>query len=1329
MSKKLEFINIENKDFINQYFYRYKILENEFENFKNILINYIKDMNKRENENEDSLVANCLSPFFNKLNFETHIKYKMKGKSEIDLAILKDSDIQVIIEAKKPNDKDFFYAENPNCKALHEAILYYFRIREESNSTIKYIILTDFYKFYIFEAKEFENGFYKNKDFEKLYKSFTNKNSIFDGRTEEFYLEAKKILDLKNFALKGAFIDLNEIIKTDAEYDFKNLKPYFKIFNRDFLLQEFNPNDANQLNKGFYDELLYLLGLCEKVINGKTLIAPSKNSIDKEGTLYYNILQHLPEYKRDKKENSENEIDENALEILIIWINRILFLKLLESSLINFNDDKNLAFLNIDKIQNYNKLNELFFKILAKKPNDNDRKQNNIKDLAYLPYLNSSLFTRSNKEIIEISQLSNLQLEYFKNTQIKDKSGKAKKGKEDWLKMIFEFLNSFDFGANYDNENLLAQKDLINSSVLGLVFEKLNGYKEGSFYTPSFITSYMCKESLDRIVLQKFSENGLNAENLDILQKQILVNVNVNFNFRDKAINILEEIRICDPAVGSGHFLVSALNEMIYIYYKLGLINISVSDLKIENDEILIKDREGGNFEYKRPKSQNDNHKIQMEIFNLKKSIIENNLFGVDINSNSCEITKLRLWIELLKNSYYLSFDSENYHNLQTLPNIDINIKCGNSLISNIDFGISKDNFLSNLKSRIDKADMFERETLKKEFDDIKKELPQRFENAKVQAKIYKNANDKTEAKKSKDIYEESILYLIKLFKRTCNEYINFYQGLHDFFYNYGYININNISNEQIKAKLKNYIEYFKFHEFVSFEKKIIREVKEKELSKIKTLMQAYEDFENKKTFEWRFEFPEVLDYEGNFKGFDLIIGNPPYIGEKGNKDKFIPIKNSSLKDFYQGKMDIFYFFFHLGLNLLHENGILSFITTNYYPTASGAKKLREDLKNRSQIISLINFGLLKIFDSAQGQHNMITTLYKSKVNQPTKIYNFIIREHSISLQKFIKSHGITTLQECLNSKEITNFYKSDNVYEGNEYYIRLSKNTENTELDKIFRKISGNGKYKLLGQICNINQGIVSGADKVTDAHLRKYDWEKYGINKGDGIYALTQEEVKAHNLEKSYIKPFYKNSDIHKYHTELNSKNQILYITGNEAKNDIPNILSHLSRFKQNLQERREVHNGSREWFALWWARKQEIFEGAKIVAPQRSNTNTFGYNECEWYASADVYFITPLDKDFNLKYILALLNSKLYYFWLYHKGKRKGENLELYQIPLSEIPIKDISLKEQEVFINLVDRIIEGKKNGIDMRELEEEVDRLVYELYELSEEEIKIIEGKD
>ena len=257
-----------------------------------------------------------------------------------------------------------------------------------------------------------------------------------------------------------------------------------------------------------------------------------------------------------------------------------------------------------------------------------------------------------------------------------------------FLEYILRFLNCYIFNAINDSSNI-NKNTIIKSSILGLVFERLNGYKDGSFYTPSFITSYMCKESLDRIVLQKFSENGLNAENLDILQKQILVNVNVNFNFRDKAINILEEIRICDPAVGSGHFLVSALNELLLIKYNLGLLidedDRRLKDIKLElkNDEIVIRDSENNIHNYKRPKHENtDSHKIQRTIFFAKKEIIENNLFGVDINPNSCEITKLRLWIELLKYSYYR--DIENKY-LETLPNIDINIKCGNSIISRFD--------------------------------------------------------------------------------------------------------------------------------------------------------------------------------------------------------------------------------------------------------------------------------------------------------------------------------------------------------------------------------------------------------------------------------------------------------------------------------------------------------------------------------------------------------------------------------------------------------------------------------------------------------------------
>ena len=376
--------------------------------------------------------------------------------------------------------------------------------------------------------------------------------------------------------------------------------------------------------------------------------------------------------------------------------------------------------------------------------------------------------------------------------------------------------------------------------------------------------------------------------------------------------------------------------------------------------------------------------------------------------------------------------------------------------------------------------------------------------------------------------------------------------------------------------------------------------------------------------------------------------------------------------------MDFFYFFFHLGFSVLSNKGILSFITTNYYPTALGAKKLRKEMQKR-QILECINFNNCQIFDTAKGQHNMITTIQNAPCYTKTKIYTFMQDNKTIH-----------SLHKILQDKNIVKSYESDSVFEGDECYMRIMP--QNKAFESIFNKLTQGSR--LLGNICNINQGIVSGADKVTDKHLRKYNWGSLGVKKGDGIYIVSDIEAKAKNLESAYLKPCFKNSNIARYYTKPTSSENVLYLTGKENQESIPNILKHLSIFKENLQERREVHKGSRMWWSLWWSRKQEIFETAKIICPQRSKRNTFGYNECSWYASADVYFITSLDSSFNLKYILALLNSNLYYFWLYHKGKRKGEALELYQIPLSEIPIKPISSREQNKFVVLVDKILESK-----------------------------------
>lgn len=239
---------------------------------------------------------------------------------------------------------------------------------------------------------------------------------------------------------------------------------------------------------------------------------------------------------------------------------------------------------------------------------------------------------------------------------------------------MFEFLDAYDFGAEGGEEIQEDNKTLINASVLGLIFEKINGYKDGSFFTPGFITMYMCRETIRKAVVQKFNETKKwNCTTLEELYDKI--------EDRKEANKIVNSIKICDPAVGSGHFLVSALNEMIAVKNDLKILQdrdgkrLKEYQVEVVNDELIVTDEEGELFEYN--PSNKESQRIQETLFHEKQTIIENCLFGVDINTNSVKICRLRLWIELLKNAYY-----KNATELETLPNIDINIKCGNSLVS-----------------------------------------------------------------------------------------------------------------------------------------------------------------------------------------------------------------------------------------------------------------------------------------------------------------------------------------------------------------------------------------------------------------------------------------------------------------------------------------------------------------------------------------------------------------------------------------------------------------------------------------------------------------------
>ncbi|EAI2387289.1 class I SAM-dependent DNA methyltransferase [Campylobacter coli] len=1268
----MKFEAIDEKEFLNPYYRKKPILEAELNEFIKALKDYKTSLENNLKNNEDSLVANALSKFFENLHFECEIKSIHKGNSGIDLALKKDKQIQVIIEAKLPHSKEFFSQSKPNCKALHECILYYLRERKALNSSLKHIIITDFYRFYIFKADLFEELFNKNKYFKEAFENFESKNSLFKGNTDEFYKECEKLLSSEKYldsitrkdlfdepSLKGVFIDLKPILEQEKP-SFSKLKPVFKIFHKDFLLSEFNPNDANSLNNAFYKELLYILGLCESKQNSKLIIAKSQESEEEQGTFYTAINSKL------KEENFET-----ILKLLILWLNRILFLKLIESNLVRFNDDKNLKFLNFKKIPDFDKLSELFFEILAK-----ERSTRKKSEFAYLPYLNSSLFEKQSIEnTLEISNLNNdLKLNYYKNTVLKDDKCKTKKGQVGLLEYLFEFLDSFDFGSDDEQSEILSQKELISSSVLGNVFEKLNGYKEGSFYTPSFITSYMCKESITKVVLDKFNTQfDLDAKDISELRKSL--------RKEDKKAQkeLLNSIKICDPAVGSGHFLVSALNVMLSIYDELNLFDEEFY-LEVQNDEILITGRKGEFIEYKRPSTPKDKaHLIQQELFHTKKDIIENNLFGVDINPNSCEITKLRLWIELLKHSFYQSFDDENYHDLKTLPNIDINIKCGNSLVSYFETGKSLSHY-PNIKERMSK------------YKRIVKDYKEGFYTDKnLIAKEIKNLQESFKNFCLKDKFNKEI----KQFTNGANEYSKKYG---DF-----------LADEHHDEKFKSFFSKNMF-EF-SFDEKVAI----KEFANLKKEYDNIFNLESNHPFEWRFEFPEILDDDGNFKGFDLIIGNPPYIKEAENKELFTNTKKLRT---YQGKMDIWYHFVGRGFDILKNNGYLAFIATNNWVTNSGAKKLRNIVLEESQILSLVDFSSFMVFDSASIQ-TMIMSFQKTK---PPKNYEFHFAK--ITTQTPIYEDVINLLK---NEKTQNNEILKINLTP--KKFIDKTLNFTKSDYEELFNKIQKYGKFYLEEK--EVANGIHPHYDFINNRINSNHN---FAFKIGQGIFGLSEEEkekLKLTKLENNLVKPYYDTQNFLKFFFKKNNHQWLIY-TNSSFKN--PNSMDDYPNLKKHLDKFQNVITSDNKPYGLHRARDEKFFTGSpRIVALRKCvGEPKFSYVDFDCYVSATFYVIKT--QRINVKYLTAILNSKLIAFWLKHKGKMQGNNYQIDKEPLLNIPIVDTNSKNKKLadeLISLVDEILKAKEQdkNANTQELENKINSLVYKLYNLTEDEIKIIENKE
>ncbi|WP_188348580.1 type IIG restriction enzyme/methyltransferase [Helicobacter pylori] len=1288
----IKFAHMSLKDFIKKY--------NPQEPKKETIENFEKEINSllenAKRQDGEEFQKNEINSFL-----KNTYDYHCNTYEKVDSAIYVDGKAWVLIEVKALNNRNEFpkNRENPLSKAFCQMVFYFLK-EIKNNNSLKHAIICNAHEFFLFDCKDFCTLFQNDKEIKQLHKSCT-KNEGTDPSTKRFYSDLEEYLK-KDFEGELRYTHFN-LSSDDSK---EELPLIYQVLSHEVLLKQKKTLDANTLNKDFYEELLYILGLEEQNEKGKILIKPSRteNSLSDALKKRYNNLN-----------------DEEVMALLIAWNNRILFLRLLESLLISFKHFKE-PFLTIENFKDFNALNTLFFEVLAKKNNERLKEIKENKILGKIPYLNSSLFDKTPLESNghEIKLLNNEPLEIYPKSILKKHEEYQKEKDLPLLEYLFAFLRLYKFTTTpkdiKDNTDT-SESRLINPSVLGLVFEKLNGYKEGSFYTPSFITSYMCKESITPIVLDKFNQTyKIECDKLTELRNYL--KNSYKEDKRKEYLQLLLTLRVCDPAVGSGHFLVSALNEMVLIAYKLGLIaSLYRHDLKLENDEIIIHTPEDKVFNYTIPHSENDpHHQIQKELFNLKKDIIENCLFGVDINPNSCEITKLRLWIELLKYSYYIFEEGKNTNNLETLPNIDINIKCGNSLISR--FALKDKALLKTEKNKNLEYYIAEYKELVKIYKDPKilETLTRPIKDSNAVRKYAKERlyqelaqNPNKDFKKALNDRIEKIKEAFKLTLEPPQKELKFKKFLKEHLELYGRsileeTNDNGLELEALALEKKMAHEGL-FHDYTPYPKldksdKVVglEHFNRYVLTSYKDLQDENERYTN--ALEWRFEFPEVLDDEGDFLGFDCIIGNPPYIRQEQIRE-IKPLLEKQYRDFYNSTADIYTYFFALSYHLLKEKGFNAFITSNKYARARYGAQLREWLLKKTTIVSYMELNALKVFESAAVDTSIMNFIKQT----PPKESGFKYYEPTPDDKNDLKSARSLPMKQNALSTESFIF--------------------ANTSLLNLRGKMESIGT-PLKDWDIQINYGIKTGAN---EAFIIPTEKREEILNA-----CKTQEERKR---TETLIKPILRGKDIKRYSYEWGDLWLINTHNGytSALKSKIPPIdiakypatKAHLDAHWDTIATRSDQGDTP---YHLRNCAYLEDFEKEKIVYPCiMAKEPCFVYEEKGFYAPAPANIITG-DK-IEIKYITALLNSKCIYFAMRKFYMGGGIEGELKTNNLEKIPIPKITPENQELADKITDcaeRILKSKEKDpkANTQKLEKEIDALVYQLYHLTDAEIKIIE---
>lgn len=736
-----------------------------------------------------------------------------------------------------------------------------------------------------------------------------------------------------------------------------------------------------------------------------------------------------------------------------------------------------------------------------------------------------------------------------------------------FMKSMLDFFASYNFTID-ENDPDDAEMG-VDPEMLGRIFENLleDNKDKGAFYTPKEIVNYMCRESL----IAYLQTNIEKEEQKDAIRQFVTTHQFVE-HLPSDTLEMLKNVKICDPAIGSGAFPMGLLKELYLCRATL----------------------EG--FDQKKAAE-------------IKKHIIQQNIYGVDIERGAVDTARLRFWLALI-------VDEESP---EALPNLDFKIMQGNSLLEQyrgVDLSrvIEKKVDVSGMLSLYD--DMLD--IYRKELRDM---LAQYFNCADHKKKL--QLRDDIVANVKRQLEEQSI---------DCD---------------FGELNI----------------------------------------------------AENDQFFMWHTWFYDVFSKGG----FDIVIGNPPYIKEYANKTAFDGFRESS--PYYMGKMDIWYGFACHGMDLLASNGVLCFIAQNNWTTSAGAKKMRNKVASDARILQILDFNTYMVFESADIQ-TMIMIFEK---DQTVDNYTFDYRKlddgaAEVDMLALLKKQNLKT-------KYLTPSY---NRAKYKDSLLTFSAN------DELLYKIA---KDKTYLQDYEIAQGIVFPQDFLDKKGAKKLG-DIYPVK--TGIFGLSQSEKNSmtfNDKELLLIQPYYTTEQIHRYYTDPTNTQWLIYTDSSfknvDKMNDYPNIKSHLDRFY-------DVLTSDNKPYGLHRCRKQSFFQGEKIISLRKCvNKPCFSYSNFDCYVTQT--FFSLKSTRWNLKFLTGVLNSKLIAFWLKNRGKMQGANYQVDKEPLLHIPLPNPKV-EQAPIIEIVNVILDKlrKSHDSDTSKEEAEIDTLVYQIYGLTEEEISVIE---